>query len=119
MPALLVAALLGACSSDENLDFRSGDIDKPSALIEIQRPIDGGVIPAGEDFVVVYEVVRGTDGAYVNISVDRQVPVRVNSLKGRHRMDGLPPGEHTLEIVEHMANGQRTGGVARIEFVAQ
>ena len=119
MPVLLIVAFFSACSSDENLDFQIDNSGLPLSLIEIYAPVDGSVIAADTDFVVDYEVVRGKRGAYVDIRVDRQEPMRVKSLKGRHRVQGLKPGSHTLLIVERAADGKKTGGVAKIEFVAE
>lgn len=119
MPALLVVAFFSACSSDENLDFQIDNNGLPTPLIEIYAPIDGSVIAADTDLVVDYEVVRGKRGAYVDIRVDKQKPMHVKSLKSRHRIQGLAPGSHTLVIVERTANGEMTGGVAKIEFVTE
>lgn len=116
MPALLALFLLSACGGEDKLDFQSADSGLPPPLIEIYEPLNGSVIPANTDFVVDYAVVRGNSGDYVEILVDKQKPMRVNSLRGRHLIHGLPPGRHTLLIVEHTADGKETGGVARIEI---
>ncbi len=119
MPALLALSLLTACGGEDKLDFQAADSGLPPALIEVYSPVNGSVIPANSDFVVDYAVVRGKGGDYVEIRVDQQKPMRVNSLEGRHLIKGLNPGGHTLLIVEHAADGKKTGGVARIEITAE
>ncbi len=119
MPALFVLSLLTACGGEDKLDFQTGDSGLPPPLIEVYEPVNGSVIPANTDFVVDYAVVRGKGGDYVEILVDKQKPMRVNSLKGRHLMKGLDHGRHTLLIAEHTADGKKTGGMARIEITAQ
>jgi len=119
VPALLALLLLSACGGEDKLDFQSTDSDRPPSLIEIYEPVNGSVIPAHTDFVVDYAVVRGSGGAYVEIIVDQQKPMRVTSLRGRHLIPGLAPGRHSLLIVERTTDGKETGGMARIEITAQ
>jgi len=119
MPVLLTLSLLTACGGEDKLDFQSGDSDLPPPLIEVYEPVNGSIIPADTDFVVDYAVVRGKVGDYVEIRVDKQKAMRVNSLKGRHMIKGLAPGRYTLLIVEHTAEGKKTGGTARIEITAE
>jgi len=119
MPVLLAFSLLTACGGEDKLDFQTGDSGLPPPLIEVYEPVNGSVIPANTDFVVDYAVVRGKAGDYVEIRVDKQKPMRINSLEGRHLIKGLGPGRHTLLIEEHTADGKKTGGVARIEISAE
>ncbi|HEB92020.1 MAG TPA: hypothetical protein ENI94_00805 [Gammaproteobacteria bacterium] len=116
MPALFALSLLTACGDEGRLDFQTVDSGLPLPLIEVYMPLDGSTIPANSDFVVDYAVVRGKGGDYVEIRVDQQKPMRVNSLKGRHQMKGLNPGRYALLIVEYAADGKKTGGMARIEI---
>ncbi|HEX22934.1 MAG TPA: hypothetical protein ENH21_05830 [Chromatiales bacterium] len=119
MPALLTLGLLTACGGEDKLDFQATDSGLPPSLIEVYSPANGSVIPANSDFVVDYAVVRGKGGDYVEIRVDQQKPMRVNSLEGQHLIKGLNPGGHILLIVEHAADGKKTGGMARIEITAE
>ena len=119
MPALFALSLLTACGDEGKLDFQTVDSGLPLPLIEVYMPLDGSTIPANSDFVVDYAVVRGKGGDYVEIRMDQQKPMRVNSLKGRHQMKGLNPGRYALLIVEYAADGKKTGGMARIEISAE
>lgn len=120
MPALLlVALLLGACGPEPEMDFQASDAARPPPLIEVYEPLNGDTLPAGEEFVVDYAVLRGESGAYVEISVDGKPPRRIKGVKGRHRMEGLAPGRHRLQIVEYDSKGKPTGGVALIELSAR
>ncbi len=123
IPALFALSLLTACGGEGKLDFQTDfqavDSDLPSPLIEVYTPLNGSTIPANSGFVVDYAVVRGKGGDYVEIHIDQQEPMRVNSLKGRHWMKGLSPGRYALLIVEYAADGKKTGGVARIEITAE
>ena len=119
VPALLALLLLSACGDKDKLDFQSADNGLPPPLIEIYEPVNGAVLPAHSDFVVDYAVVRGSGGAYVEIIVDQQKPMRVTSLRGRHLIHGLAPGRHTLLIVEHAADGKKTGGMARVNITVE
>ncbi len=119
IPALLTLNLLSACGGEDKLDFQVLDSGPPPPLIEVYTPLNGSTIPANSDFVVDYAVVRGKGGDYVEIRVDQQKPMRVNSLKGRHRMKGLDSGRHALLILEYAADGKKTGGMARIEITVE
>ena len=119
MPALLIALLLSACGPEPEIDFQAEDAGLPPPLIEIYQPLNGDTLPANEPFTIDYAVVRGTGGAYVEIGIDGQAPVRIQGLKGRHLMAGLAPGRHRLQIVEYTDKGKPTGGVALIELTAQ
>lgn len=114
--ALMIIGLLCACGNDDKLAFETGEDVRMLPLIEVYQPANGSVLAADTDFVVDYAVVRGLEGDYVVIRVDGKNPVRINSRNGRHRMQGLPPGPHTLLIEEYTNDGKRTGGRARISF---
>lgn len=119
---VLVAVLLAACSRDENIDFEAQglmDTGEPPPLLEIFAPESGAVLPAGKSFILEYETVRGDKGAYVEIYLDKQKPVKVKGTRGPHQIDGLSPGKHVIYLVERTVDGRKTGGEARIVITAE
>jgi len=115
MPALLLT--LAACSDSAAPEFRAG-APLPPPLIEVYAPRPGSQVPAGQALTVEYAVVRGKQGRYVKIRLDRQPPARVQGLQGRHLIETVRPGEHTLSLVERDAEGRETGGQAIVHFTA-
>lgn len=114
-PALLTATLssvllLGACSdSDFNIPDR-GSIGMSQPLIEIYSPQSGSTLPANENFILEYAILRSEDGHHIKIYVDKKRPMSVFKLRGKHRMRGLPAGKHRIKIVEYTRDGRKTGG---------
>ncbi len=117
MPALLLL-ILSACSDGQAPDFGAG-APLPPPLIEVYAPLPGSRVPAGGPLVVEYAVVRGKRGRYVEIQLDRRPAARVQGVHGRHLIEGLTAGEHTLILIERDAQGQATGGRAIVHFTAE
>ncbi len=117
--AILLPLLFVACSdADLNIpDPKSMGI--ADSLIEVYAPVTGSILPADTGFVLDFAVVRGSQGAYIKLRIDKQRPVILNSLSGKHRIDGLPAGPHTLVITEYAADGRPTGGQVLINVVME
>lgn len=116
--ALCLLLLLGACSDSEmNLNIPVSPRELP--LLEIQSPVNGAVLPANQSFILSYEVVQGDNGDHVVIQVDKQKPVTVHQTYGRHHIEGLPPGKHTIIVSEYTSTKQATGAQAVIHLTMQ
>jgi len=114
LPVLLTVLLLAACGDSDISISTHSDTDTPGSLVEISAPISGSVLPADKPFSLEYAVLRSANGHHVSIQVDQKKPEKVNSLRGFHRMPGLPAGAHTLVIREHREDGSPTGSQAII-----
>ena len=113
----IVLATLSACGrSDNTLNFPSPKIPVPEALLEIYNPVNGSVLPANSPFILEYEVVRGEKGHHVKIQIDDQKPDIINEIRGRHFIEGLEPGPHTIILKEYTRQGAETGGIAIIHI---
>ncbi len=112
----LSVLLVTACGDTDITISTRGDAEAPDSLIEVYAPISGAVLPADTPFSLEYAVLRSSNGHHVSIQVDKQKPVKVNSLKGFHRMPGLPAGAHTLRVVAHTEDGTATGGQSIIHI---
>jgi hypothetical protein len=114
-PALLLSIpltvlLLSACSEpDFNLPNRNS-VGMSNPLIEIHSPLSGSILPANTDFTLDYAILRSEDGHHIKIFVDKKRPMSVFKLEGKHRMHGLPPGKHRIQIIEYTKDGRETGG---------
>lgn len=119
-PLLLLILILSACSpSDNDLKFATPDIPVPEALMEIYSPTNGSVLPANTPFVLEYDVVRGAKGRYVEIQIDKQQPALINQTYGKHFIDALPAGSHTITLTEFSQQGEPTGGFAVIHITME
>lgn len=116
LPVLFVSALLSACTDpDFNIPNRdSFGMSQP--LIEIYSPLSGSTLPANEDFILEYAVLRSEDGHHIKIYVDKKRHVSVFKLQGKHRIKGLPEGKHRIKIVEYTKDGRKTGGKITLEL---
>lgn len=100
-----------ACSdSDLEISAIQTGSDKPPSLVEIYSPNSGETLPADTPFTLEFAVVRGADGDYVEVQVDKQKPVKVAHTRGQHLVPGLPPGQHTIAVKEFDRRGKPTGG---------
>ncbi len=120
-PVLLLSALfLGACFDNDLkiLDRNSLGISQP--LIEIYSPLGNASLPANTPFVIDYAVLRSENGHHVKIRINEQRPVTVVKRRGKHRVKGLPAGEHRIQITEYSREGRETGGhiILRLSMVA-
>lgn len=117
--AMFLSLLFVACSDgDLNIpDAKSMGI--PDSLIEVYSPVSGSTLPANTDFVLEFAVVRGHEGAYVKLHIDKMRPVTLAKISGKHYINGLPAGPHTLTLVEYAHDGQPTGGEATINIIME
>ena len=111
---LFSAATLLACSESDLSIEHVDPFPVPDSLIEIYSPANGSKLPANKPFILDYAVVRGMDGAYVRIRVDKLRSVKITALSGRHHIDGLPPGPHRITVKEYNSEHEPTGGKAEI-----
>lgn len=107
----LLLFLLTACSDNE-MTFNIPVAPREVPLLEVYSPNNGAVLTANEAFILDYEVVRGDGGAYVVIQIDQQKPIIVYRTYGRHHIDPLPAGKHTINILEYTREGKATGAQA-------
>lgn len=113
--AILASFLFLVACSDTDLNIpapKSMGMSEP--LIEVYTPVTGSILPADTDFVLGFAVVRGRKGAYIKLRIDKRRPVTLNILSGKHHIDGLPAGPHTITITEYTNDGRPTGGQASI-----
>ena len=111
---------LSACDNSSSITITDkSSIGIPDVLIEIHAPIHGSTLPANQPFILDYDVIRGDKGSYIQLRVDKQTPVKIAKTSGRHLMEPLPPGEHTITLTEFTANGHKTGGKAKISVIMQ
>lgn len=110
-PILLIfVVLLSACTeADFNIPDR-GSIGMSQPLIEIYSPLSGSTLAADTEFVLDYAILRSEDGHHIKIYVDKKRPMSVFKLRGKHRMKGLPTGDHRIRIIEYTKDGRKTGG---------
>ncbi|NOX75627.1 MAG: hypothetical protein GXP17_03220 [Gammaproteobacteria bacterium] len=116
---LLSALSIAACGDTEITISTQSDADASLSLIEIYTPVSGAVLMADTPFSLEYAVLRSSNGHHVNIQIDKQKPVKVNSLKGFHRMPGLPAGAHILRIVAHTEDGTATSGQGIVRIITR
>jgi hypothetical protein len=108
--ALFTVLLLSACTDpDINIPDRNS-LGMSNPLIEIYSPLNGSTLPANTDFTLDYAILRSEDGHHIKIFVDKKRPMSVYKLEGKHRMHGLPAGQHRIQIIEYTKDGRKTGG---------
>lgn len=88
-------------------------------VIDIQQPQEGTTLSAEEPIELKYEVNTSPDGDHIHISVDGQKPDIVKDLSGVHEIGPLPPGEHTIQIVEVTKDHRPTGNEESIDVVVR
>lgn len=119
----LASWILLACTGCSNSDLEISSIqsgnEKLQPLLEIYAPSSGDTLPADTPFTLEYAVVRGSDGDYVEVQVDKQKPVKVAQTRGHHLVHGLPPGRHTIAVKEFDKRGQPTGGRTAVTIQVQ
>ncbi len=106
----LSLGLLVACTDPDLNIPDSTSIGASQPLIEIYSPAGDAVLPAGLPFVLDYAILRSPRGHHVKIRIDGGKPQIVVRRRGKHRIHGLPPGEHRISIVEYTKEGEKTGG---------
>lgn len=110
-PILFLSVLLVSACSDSSLnipDRTSLGISQP--LIEIYAPLGDASLPANTPFVLDYAVLRSQNGHHVEVRINDQRPVSIFKLRGKHRIKGLPAGEHRIQITDYSRDGVKTGG---------
>ncbi len=109
MLAMFLLLLLVACSDTELnvLDPKSMGISAP--LIEVYTPVSGSILPADTDFMLEFAAVRGPKGTHVKLRIDKKRPVTLAGISGKHHIDGLPAGPHTIAIKGYASDGRPTG----------
>lgn len=108
---LTATLLLTACESNNDFnipDRHSLGISQP--LIEIYAPLGNASLPANTPFIIDYAVLRSEEGHHVDIRIDNKTPVSVFKLQGKHRIRGLPAGDHDIQMTEYTRDGRLTGG---------
>ena len=116
---LLLCLLVACTDSAPDIDLSQNiDADLPP-LAEIYTPLNGDTLPANTAFSLDYEVVRGSNGVYVEIHVDKNAPEKVVGTSGRHRVEGLSPGKHRLSVIEFDKRGKPTGAHASVSIMVE
>ena len=116
---MLLSLLFVACSETDFNIPDPGSMGIPDSLIEVYSPVSGATLPADTDFVLDFAVVRGNKGAYVKLRVDKMRSVTLAKISGKHHIDGLPAGPHTIALVEYTHDGRRTGGETIINVIME
>ena len=109
--------IVTACSdSDINIPSNQG-IGFTKTLIAIYSPINGSTLPANKPFILSYEVLRGIKTSYIKIQVDKAMPITVDNIKGKHHINGLSEGAHTILISEYRSDNKPSGSNAMIKLL--
>jgi hypothetical protein len=112
---ILIFLFLAACSdSDINIPNNQG-IGFNKTLIAIYSPDNGSTLSANKPFILNYEVLRGIKTSYVKIQVDKTTPITVDKIKGKHHINALSEGIHTILISEYRSDGKPSGSQAIIK----
>lgn len=108
-----------ACSdSDINIPGKQS-IGFSKTLVAIYSPVTGSVLTKNKPFVINYEVIRGIKTSYVKIQVDKTMPITVARIKGKHQINGLSEGLHTILVSEYRSDGKASGSQALIKINMQ
>jgi hypothetical protein len=114
---ILYFLLLTACSdSDINIPSNKG-IGFNKTLIAIYSPSNGSTLSANKPFILNYEVLRGVKTSYVKIKVDKTTPITVDKIKGKHHINGLSEGIHTILVSEYRSDDKPSGSQAMIKLI--
>lgn len=113
---LLPYVILVSCTdSDLNIPSKQG-IGFYRTLVAIHSPVNGSILPINKSIIIDYEVMRGIKTSYVKIQVDKTIPITVLNIKGRHHIDALAEGPHTIMVSEYRSDGKPTGSQAIIRI---
>ena len=114
----LVASLVAlvACSDSEINIPHKQNIGFSKTLVAIYSPENGSTLPVNKSIIINYEVLRGFKTSYVKIQVDKTTPVIVNNIKGKHHINALSAGPHTIMVSEYRSNGEASGSQATIRI---
>ena len=113
---LLSLSALVACSDSEiNIPYKQ-NIGFSKTLVAIHSPENGSILSQNKPFIIHYEVLRGIKTSYVKIQVDKTVPITVLKIKGRHHIDALSEGSHTIIVSEYRSDGKPSGSQAIIRI---
>ena len=113
---LLSLVILVSCTdSDINIPSKQS-IGFYRTLVAIHSPTNGSILPINKSIIIDYEVMRGIKTSYVKIQVDKTVPITVLKIKGRHHIDALPEGPHTIMVSEYRSDGKPSGSQAIIRI---
>lgn len=108
-----------ACS-DSNINIPSKqNIGFSKTLVAINYPANGSIHPRNQPLIIDYEVLRGIKTSYVKIQVDKSLPVIVKKIKGRHHINALPEGSHTIMVSEYRSDGKPSGSQSTIRIKIQ
>jgi len=108
-----------ACSdADINIPNKQ-NIGFSKTLVAIYSPTNGSILPQNKPFIVDYEVLRGIKTSYIKIQVDKTIPITVAKIKGKHHINGLSEGIHTILISEYRSDGKASGSQALIKVNMQ
>lgn len=108
-----------ACSdSDINIPSKQS-IGFTKTLVAIYSPTNNFTLSANKPFILDYEVLRGVKTSYVKIQVDNTTPITVARIKGRHHINGLSEGTHTILVSEYRNDGKPSGSQAMIKLTVK
>lgn len=68
------------------------------ATINILSPADHAQLDAGEEHLLVYEVIPGPGGDHFHVWVDQKRGPGVHNTAGTYALPKLGPGEHLISI---------------------
>ena len=113
---LLSLVTLMSCSDSEINIPNKQSIGFSKTLVAIHSPENGSTFSQNKPFIIDYEVLRGIKTSYVKIQVDKTTPTTVLNIKGRHHIDALPEGSHTIIVSEYRSDGKPSGSQAIIRI---
>jgi hypothetical protein len=107
---------LTACS-DSNINIpNKQSIGFSKTLVAIYSPENGSTLSINRPVIIDYEVLRGIKTSYVKIQVDKSPPLTVVNIKGRHHINALSEGPHTIMVSEYRSDGKASGSQAVIRI---
>jgi hypothetical protein len=106
-----------ACSdSDINIPEKHS-IGFNSTLVAIYSPSNGTTLTADQPFILDYEILRAIKTSYVKIQVDKNTPITVENIKGKHHINGLSKGMHTIVVSEYRSDNKPSGSQAIVKVL--
>ena len=116
---ILYFLFITACSdSDINIPSKQS-IGFTKTLVAIYSPTNNSTLSANKPFILDYEVLRGVKTSYVKIQVDKTTPITVTKIKGRHHINGLSEGAHTILVSEYRSDDKPSGSQAMIKLTVK
>lgn len=111
----LLLSLIGCTETDINIPNKQA-IGLSRTFVAIYSPVSGSTLSRNTPLVLDYEVLHGIKTSYVKIQIDKKSPITVAKIKGRHHIEPLSPGPHTIMVSEYRSDNNPSGSHSSIRF---